>query len=105
LDEAIARGIDHTKEVIVDLIKSGRLNDAELSAVLTLCLKAGLVGITVHGTNPKGAWAGNVRKKFCLKHFEEYDKTGWLAKDDEIEIVPESECESTDHNQVSDNAN
>lgn len=49
-----------------------------------------------HGKNPR-RWAGSVHKKFCEKHFNEYNETGWLASDDTIEIVPENECESVYH--------
>jgi hypothetical protein len=45
-----------------------------------------------HGTGSR-QWAGDVHKKWCQKHFDEYNKLGWLSSADEITIVPEEECE------------
>jgi hypothetical protein len=49
-----------------------------------------------HGKKQK-QWAGSVDKRFCEKHFNQYNELGWLSPEDTIEIVPESECESIDH--------
>ena len=48
-----------------------------------------------HGKNAR-QWAGSITKKFCQKHFDEYNNLGWLAGDDNITIVKQSECESID---------
>lgn len=49
-----------------------------------------------HGKSSK-KWAGSVTKRFCERHFDEYNNSGWLSQEDNITIVSEDECESIYH--------
>jgi hypothetical protein len=48
-------------------------------------------------TKRTGAIHLTLYKKFCQKHFDYWKNLGWIEPTDEIEIVPNSQCESHMH--------